>query len=384
MSPLAVAVCICAARVNADAQAAPVAAPLRAPAAASATPVSARCTAQNAEQPAIHGTVRDVYGRLMRDALVQVTWQEQVISPQERSEGAGVAFDSTDAQGAFRVCAAPAPRSVISEQGGRVRVVSALRLTASRGALRSRTIEIGEIGSSSRPLEIRIAVDTLRTMAAGTVLDSLGRPLPGARVRVEGDSANEAVTDAEGFFRLENVPAATHQFSVRAIGYSPLLVTAASESGMDIPIGDLQLGPIPPMLDTVRVVGTRETRLQRDFAERRRVLPGTFLDEAEIAKLPRLTAGFIASRIPRAVIVSEGPSRAQQRFVFRRPGTAGGEVFCSPRVFLDGQDLRDELGMDEIEVYLGLAKRIEVYRATFAPPQFTDFNGCGSLVIWTR
>jgi len=331
----------------------------------------------------VHGTVRDVYGRLMRDAVVQVTWQEQVISPQERSEGVGVAFDSTDAHGAFRVCAAPAPRSVITESGGRVRVISALKLTVSRGTLRSHTIEIGEIGSTQPPLQIRIAPDTLRTMAAGTVLDSLGRPLLGARIRVEGDSLNEAVTNNEGFFQLLNVPAATHQLAVRAIGYTPLLVTAASESGMDIPVGAIQLGPIPPMLDTVRVVGTRETRLQREFAERRRVLPGTFLDETEIANLPRLTAGFIASRIPRAVIVSEGPSRAQQRFVFRRPGPTG-EVFCSPRVFLDGQDLRDELGMDEIEVYLGLAKRIEVYRATFAPPQFTDFNGCGSLVIWTR
>jgi hypothetical protein len=352
-----------------------------------ATPAAAQtsvaCSEQNAEQPAVHGTVRDVYGRLMPNARVEVTWQEQSISAQERSERNGIAVDSTDAQGTFRVCAAPAPRSVITENGGRVRVISALKLTVSRGPLRSRTIEIGEIGATQPPLHIRIAADTMRTMAAGTVLDSLGRPLPGARIRVEGDSTNEAVTDAEGFFQLEDVPAATHQFAVRAIGYTPLLVTAASESGMDIHVGEIQLGPIPPLLDTVRVIATRETRLQRDFEERRRILPGTFLSEEEIAKLPALTPGFLVSRVSRMELVQEGPYRHSRKFAFRRAGPTG-DSYCSPRIFLDGQDLRNDVGMDEIEVYLRLAKRIEVYRASFAPPQFTDFNGCGSVVIWTK
>ncbi len=353
------------------------------PVAQPAAALRASCVQEDPDQPALHGQVRDVYGRVMANALVQVSWKEQVISQQERAETLGAAFDSTDAEGRFRVCAAPVPRAVIAEAGGRVRVVSALTLRVSRGALRSRAVEIGEVGATKRPLEIRIAADSLRTMTAGTVLDSLGRPLPGARVRVDGDSTADVVTDEEGFFQLANVPAATHQLVVRAIGYSPLLVTAASEGGTDIHLGALQLGAIPPMLDTVRVVATQITRLQREFSERRRVLPGTFLDEEEIAKLPALTPGFIASRVSRMQIVQDGPNRHSRRFAFRRAGPTG-EEFCSPRIFLDGQDLRNDVGMDEVEVYLGLAKRIEVYRAAFAPPQFTDFNGCGSLVIWTR
>lgn len=352
------------------------------PAAQTAATPNASCAQGDSAQPALHGLVRDVYGRLMPNARVEVSWKEQIIGQQERSERSGTAFDSTDASGRFRVCAAPAPRAVITEAGGRVRVISALTLQVSRGTLRSRPVEVAEAAAAHREMEIRIAVDSLRTMTAGTVLDSLGRPLMGARVRVEGDSAAEVTTDEEGFFQLANVPAATHQLVVRAIGYSPLLVTAASEGGADIHLGTLQLGVIPPMLDTVRVVATRETRLQREFEERRRVLPGTFIDEAEIARLPRLTGGFIASRVSRAQLIG-GPGRSQMRFVFRSPG-ATGDTFCAPRVFVDGQDLRAQMGLDEIELYLSNAKRIEVYRAAFAPPQFTDFNGCGALVIWTQ
>jgi hypothetical protein len=33
---------------------------------------------------------------------------------------------------------------------------------------------------------------------------------------------------------------------------------------------------------------------------------------------------------------------------------------------------------------LRTAQRIEIYRAQFAPAEFADPEGCGSIVIWTR
>jgi hypothetical protein len=57
---------------------------------------------------------------------------------------------------------------------------------------------------------------------------------------------------------------------------------------------------------------------------------------------------------------------------------------CYPRFFIDGVDFgvpRD--GVEEAEL-LRLAKRIEIHEASFMPGRFTDFNGCGVVLIWTR
>ncbi len=56
---------------------------------------------------------------------------------------------------------------------------------------------------------------------------------------------------------------------------------------------------------------------------------------------------------------------------------------CDPRFFVDGWDLGPLDVLDQ-EMYLRHAKRIEVYRAAFAPAQFNDFAGCGAVVVWTR
>jgi hypothetical protein len=38
----------------------------------------------------------------------------------------------------------------------------------------------------------------------------------------------------------------------------------------------------------------------------------------------------------------------------------------------------------EQQFWLDRAKSVESYTAALAPARFTDFSGCGSLVIWTR
>jgi hypothetical protein len=70
---------------------------------------------------------------------------------------------------------------------------------------------------------------------------------------------------------------------------------------------------------------------------------------------------------------------------------------CYPRVFIDGvgtstQEPRQvatgrpdaAISPEYMKELLRTARRIEVYQATFAPPEFHDPDGCGSIVIWTR
>lgn len=63
-----------------------------------------------------------------------------------------------------------------------------------------------------------------------------------------------------------------------------------------------------------------------------------------------------------------------------------GSGACWPRWYVDGSDWGTEPD-DLIEppaTLLWRAKSIEVYSAAMAPPKFTDFDGCGVIIVWTR
>lgn len=55
---------------------------------------------------------------------------------------------------------------------------------------------------------------------AGTVTSSAGRPIAGARVRAEGDTVRDALTDASGSFRMV-LSVGSYQVAVSAFGYRP-------------------------------------------------------------------------------------------------------------------------------------------------------------------
>ena len=60
-----------------------------------------------------------------------------------------------------------------------------------------------------------------------------------------------------------------------------------------------------------------------------------------------------------------------------------GSGFCRPRFFIDGYD-NGNISAEEEGSLMARAKRVEVYTASNAPPQFNDFDGCGVVVVWTR
>lgn len=62
---------------------------------------------------------------------------------------------------------------------------------------------------------------TPRATITGVVVDSLGKPVPNATVRVASGSPS-TTTDAQGAFRLEGVPAGEARVQVTGDGYTPL------------------------------------------------------------------------------------------------------------------------------------------------------------------
>ena len=97
--------------------------------------------------------------------------------------------------------------------GARVALTVALLFgAAGSGALRAQV-------PTSPPVVKSDSVST--ATIAGVVVDSVGKPVTGATVRVVSGSPS-TVTDAQGLFRLTGVPAGDARVQVSADGYAPL------------------------------------------------------------------------------------------------------------------------------------------------------------------
>lgn len=75
-------------------------------------------------------------------------------------------------------------------------------------------------------------LEAQRVSVSGRVVDSSDLPLPGAVVYLAGNTIG-TVTDANGFYRLSNLPRGQHRLEVQYIGYEtvgePLAVAETSE-----------------------------------------------------------------------------------------------------------------------------------------------------------
>src|SRR5260370_6916996 len=76
---------------------------------------------------------------------------------------------------------------------------------------------------------------------AGTVKDSSGAVLPGARVQVE--QGPSAVSDAQGQFLISNVPPGTHKVTVSYVGFSPF------DTSVDVTAGQIAHPAPTPQLN---------------------------------------------------------------------------------------------------------------------------------------
>jgi hypothetical protein len=144
----------------------------------------------------------------------------------------------------------------------------------------------------------RAAVAT--TVAAGVVRDSLGAPRAGARVTVEGVPGLEAVTGADGAFRLVGVPAGTQTLVVRALGYGPQPVTVGLRTAAPEPV-DITLRRVTRLARvTVRDRARGNAALLAAVAQRRRLGLGLSLDSSFIRLSPQMEG--VLRRVPYAMV----------------------------------------------------------------------------------
>lgn len=306
------------------------------------------------------GELRGPDGEVVAGVPVGAKWYETRIGTGQFERVVRASLDSTNAAGFYSLCGVPTDAEVA--------------LVAATDSIASGEIVMGLNGApiARRDLTVAPAVVTVRVRGRLLGADSAG--LPNATVALSGDSSRTARTDGDGRFVLPAVPRRSSQLVARALGFVPTLL-AIDPVGDELELEDLAMQKVPYDLSTVTVTGQAMTANQLQFDVRRERGIGFFVSDSALAKIPVVNSTVISAMIPRTAIqqTRQGPMIQLRR----------GSGFCRPRFFIDGYD-NGNISAEEEGSLMARAKRVEVYTASNAPPQFNDFDGCGVIVVWTR
>lgn len=312
----------------------------------------------------LRGELRDASGLPRSGVFVGAVWSEAVLRLREiRSELIGT-IDTTDANGMFSLCGVPRTTTFLVRAGDDTLGTGNLYVRLDDRPVVRRDLTVGSRRGTGR--------------VSGRLVSSEGVGVRGAIVSVPGDSALVIRASEDGQFTLEGVPRRSTQLFVRAIGFTPQYVDVAPIDG-EVDVDRVTLFPVAQELAEVRVTARAETAAALEFEQRRRAGTGVFIDEETIKKYPRLSATVMQNFSTR--VRSSGGSFPTTRL---RAHSLSGGATCAPRFFLDGVDWGVPAdGVEEADI-LARAVRVEIHPAPFMPERFTDFNGCGVVLVWTK
>lgn len=313
------------------------------------------------EQGILIGEVRDADGNPGEGIGVFARWMETVIQGREVAQGLMAAADTASASGSYVLCGIPLDAEFTLRAVGAAGVGSGELLVRAGATIARRDLIVGAPATTLR--------------VTGRIVRENGEPIAGATVLVAGDSSQAVRSDSGGRFALPDMPRRSSQLIVRSLGYVPLVLAVEPFDAL-LELDDVTLEVAPRELATVTVTGQPMTAAQAEFETRRqRSAGGVFVDEEQMTKLGVPSASNVATFNPRIAVqqTRNGPMMMMRR----------GSEFCRPRFFIDGYDFRD-ITADEENSFLRVAKRVEMYTANNAPERFTDFAGCGAIVIWTH
>jgi hypothetical protein len=323
--------------------------------------------ALSADQSLLLGTVRAPDGTPARGLRVAAMWTEAVVTRGGAQTLLRASIDTSAADGTYALCGVPRETRVTVRADGE--------------AERSGELSIAIANEPVAERDLVVAGPTPTATVTGRLQGASGAPVTGS-IEVPGDSTAAVTTDSAGAFRLNNVPRRSSQLLIRAIGYVPHYVDVTPDGPL-VELGAVEMPERVQELSEVVIEETFASRERREFEERKRSLQGVFIDSAYLAQFAWRSANNIK-------VASAG---------IRGTSGPGGDVFrlrrgadeCYPLIFLNGSYAGRQGGPggggmppNEMRGLLQRATRIEFYMATFAPPEFADFEGCGAMVIWIR
>lgn len=213
----------------------------------------------------------------------------------------------------------------------------------------------------------------------GTVTNSNGTPVSGARVRVSSPATVTPVeSDESGAFSLARLPVGETWVLVRRIGFRPDSVRVQVSAGNTVQV-PLALQPVAVALDVVRITGRRDvTGHLAGFYRRMDIGNGRFFTGAELERRNAIHMTDVFRMVPGLRIETRGFQNS-----VRMRGSR-----CAPLVWLDGQplyagevdlDAFDPRSFDGIEIYSGPSS---------VPVEFQGnqrmSSACGTIVLWSK
>jgi TonB family protein len=216
-----------------------------------------------------------------------------------------------------------------------------------------------------------------RAPVVGMVVDSLGGPIVGAQIDIEG-TFHRTTTDSAGRFRLIEVEAGRLRLNVRRLGFLPatlflnLTASGARQVMVTMSAAPEVLAPVV-VSDRREVYDARLSGFESRAAKRR---GGHFITRERIQRTNSKRLSDLLRQVPTVRI-------ATVRGIGTTAYIRGAN--CPALVYVDGSpasagpldlDLIDLVSVDGIEVYGGFG----------APPEFSNARAdrCGVIAIWSR
>jgi protocatechuate 3,4-dioxygenase beta subunit len=217
------------------------------------------------------------------NASIAAQWNEITLSSGGAGNRVREAQTRTDVRGVFRICGLPTATSY--------------------------TVYAKTDSAEARPVSVRLAGDQLfgradlvieralskTSIFTGTVVDTAGNPLANTDVMIT-DVPLSASTDAQGVFRIGDVPPGNHAVTVRKIGYGQM------DAKVDFLAGTptdhrIVLSRIV-VLDSMLTEGKGIDPLMKLFDERRKIGLGHFVPKSEIVKWEALRLENLITQLP--------------------------------------------------------------------------------------
>lgn len=361
----------------------------------------------------IIGHVRDVDDATsLANATISTEWTEFTVA-NGHSRGHRVSATAhTKADGTFLLCGAPTdvPLDVHTDAGGFIagptpllpdeRLLRRVDFAVSRKDSAAREVLLPD---SLKPISSSPGTASLR----GKVVGADGRPIREATVGIFG-TPRAARTDANGAFRIPNIPAGTHTIEIKAIGLLPVTfsIDFATNAAKDTV---LAISKQAQDLAAIAVKGKGSSTASVDnggFDQRRANALGKFVTPEDLARRPSTNlADVLASFAGMKIEYGTGgyPLPMLKGVSSAKASATQIGSYCVPNFFLNGthvyvdgalkprggtdvqpshpfSDLSDSARPETI-------RGVEVYANPGTVPAQFDLmssTGCGSIVIWTR
>lgn len=295
---------------------------------------------------------------------------------------------TTDAQGRFRICGLPP-----QVNGKVVATLNGVTSGEVPVAIDDNELALGGISFSLTNRVVTVTNDSGRVVRVlqgearltGTVVNDRGEPVSGARVALVGTMA-VAITNAQGNFTLDSLPAGSQIVEIRKIGYG------FTERGVDI----LTSGnPTPVTLTMERFVATlppvhtvanlHDLALKRvGFTDRREKATGGYLRSGDELNRMTILVSDMLRQVPGLRIRRVEDGDSQDNMI--EPLTGGIKVCIN--FIVDGNPFKMvEHGDLDRYIQPDLVEALEYYRPSQVPIEFFGRGGpteCSVLVLWTR